>query len=227
MRILGYIGIIIGILLGCFILLGLAAYLGETVSTFSEKTNAAYDDSYQQAYSQIYDVRYQEGYKGQYDIGYEQSYKKGFDEAYNKAYDEAYENGLETGYKEGLATRVDLHNPTYKELLLFLRRDRTDSKRYIEGEYDCSDFSAEVNNNAEFDGIRAAYVIIYYPQLPGHAIVAFQTVDKGLIFIEPISDETVKLVVGKRYYKCIEPKPGYYYKKPSHDDTIVEIQIVW
>ncbi|GAH96243.1 unnamed protein product, partial [marine sediment metagenome] len=82
--------------------------------------------------------------------------------AYNKGYykglDEGYQSGLEIGYKEGLPTDVVLRNPTYKELMDFLARDKTDLKPRIMGEYVCEDFSAEVNNNAELEGIRAAFV---------------------------------------------------------------------
>ena len=131
--------------------------------------------------------------------------------AYNKGYykglDEGYQSGLEIGYKEGLPTDVVLRNPTYKELMDFLARDKTDLKPRIKGEYVCEDFSAEVNNNAELEGIRAAFVVMEYPQPPGHAIVAFETVDKGLIFIEPQTDERVEqLVIGKRFYQLYQLK---------------------
>ena len=48
-----------------------------------------------------------------------------------------------------------------------------------------------------------------------------------LVFFEPQSDEIVKPVVGKRFYECIEPKPGYYYEKPPYDDTILDILVIW
>ena len=208
MRILARIGAILGILMECFILLFPAVYLGETISTFNEKIATAYNSSYQEAYDQAYDARYQEGYN----------------EYYSRGYDEGYQNGLEIGYQQGVATVVSLHNPTYNELIEFLARDTTDSKPYIEGEYVCSDFSAEVNNNAEAKGIRAAFVIIRLPQeVPAeHALIAFETKDKGLIFIEPQLDKVVKLAIGQHYWPLVgRTIPTDY------DDTIVEIQIIW
>lgn len=211
MRVLRYIGIIIG----CFILVGSAIYLGETIGTWQQKIDDAYNSSYQEAYDQAYETRYQEGYNEQYDIGYK--------EAYDKGYDEGYENGWEIGDEEGLATRVNLHNPIYTELLDFLRHDKTDSHRYIKGKYECCDFAADVNNNAELEGIRAAFVLIDFPE-GGHAIVAFETTDRGLIFIEPQADRAAKPVIGKHYWRSVGPR---YRAARGVDDTVVEIQIVW
>jgi len=175
-------------------------------STISDKITAAYEDSYDNGYAQTYDVGYQEAYG----------------EAYDKGYDKGYEIGLETGSKAGVATRVELYNPTHKEMREFLARDKTDSNPFVIGEYVCSDFAAEVNNNAEADGIRAAYVRIRSKEW-GHALVAFETVDRGLIFIEPQSDREVGLVIG-------EPFPWYLVgaiSPMSSYDPIVEIQIIW
>ena len=119
-----------------------------------------------------------------------------------------------------------LHNPTFSEALEFLDDDRTNENEYIEGEYVCSHFAADVNNNAEELGIRCAFVEIRCPD-SGHAIVAFETVDEGLVYYDPITDERVRPVIGRRYYKCIEPQPGYEYVKPSFDDTIEDIVVIW
>lgn len=227
MGVLRRIGIAIGIIIGSFIILFLAIGIIDQIVIFNEKAEAAYDSSYEEAYADIYDVRYKEGYDKEYELARDVGYQEGYNQGYDKGDEEGYDSGYKTGFDEGIGTNYLVRNPTYKELMEFLARDKTDSKPYIEGEYVSSDFAAEVNNNAELEGIRAAFVGIDYPQPPGHGMVAFQTVDEGLIFIEPQSDERVKLVVGKRFYLSIEPKPGYYYEKPSYDDTVVKIQIIW
>ena len=175
-------------------------------STISDKIEAAYEDSYDNGYAQTYDVGYQEAYG----------------EAYDKGYDKGYEIGLETGSKAGVATRVELYNPTHKEMREFLARDKTDSNPFVIGEYVCSDFAAQLNNNAEADGIRVAYVRIRSKEW-GHAVVAFETADRGLIFIDPQSDRAVELVIGEPYpwYLVGAVSPTSYY------DPIVEIQIIW
>ena len=194
------------LLIGGLIALDLIVYISVTGSTFNEKVAAAYSDGYSKGYDQTYEVGYQKAYTG----------------AYGKGYDKGYEIGLESSLKEEVTTRVKLHNPTYKELREFLARDRTDSHLFIKGEYVCFDFAAELNNNAEANGIRAAYVRIRSKEW-SHAVVAFETVDKGLIFIEPQSDKDVGLVMGESYpwYQVGANRPTDY------EDTVEEIQIIW
>lgn len=77
------------------------------------------------------------------------------------------------------------HDPTWNELMLFLKEDDTDRILYQKDIFDCVDFAERLHNNAEKAGIRAAYVSVVYHDLPkGHAINAFQTSDKGLTFID-------------------------------------------
>ena len=121
---------------------------------------------------------------------------------------------------------LHLHNPAFREAIGFMTRDKTNSNKYIEGEYVCSHFARDVNNNAEEQGLRCAIVDIRFPD-GGHAIIAFETVDKGLIYFDPQTDERVNPVAGKRYWQCIEPRPGYYYEQPSYDDTIMDVLVSW
>jgi len=122
--------------------------------------------------------------------------------------------------------RLRLYNPTLKEAIQFLTEDETDANPYIEDEYVCSHFAADVNNNAEKAGIRCAFVDVRFPA-SGHAIVAFDTVDEGIVFFDPITDDRVRPVIGRQYWRCVEPKPGYYYEEPAFDDTITDIVIIW
>ncbi len=92
-------------------------------------------------------------------------------------------------------------NPTYAEMWRFLLEDKTDKNPYIPGAYTCLEFSRDVNNNAEEQGIRCALVLIFFRDGKGHAIVAFETTDKGLIFIEPQRDQEVKVAIGIDYAK--------------------------
>lgn len=194
------------VLIGGLIILDLIVYISATGSTASDKVQAAYEKSHNQGYDQTYRVGYQEAYA----------------KAYEKGYDKGYEVGRWLGSKEGITTRVELRNPTYKELKEFLARDKTDSIPYVSGQYVCFDYTAELNNNAEANGIRAAYVRIRAKEW-AHAVVAFQTVDRGLIFIEPQSDKDVPLVKG-------EPYPWQRVgatRTTNYDDAIIEIQLIW
>ncbi len=119
-----------------------------------------------------------------------------------------------------------LYDPTFQEALGFMEQDRTDANEYVEDDYVCSHFAADVNRNAERDGLRCALVDIRFPA-SAHAAIAFDTIDQGLVYFDPITDERVRPDIGKHYWKCIEPKPGYFYEKPDFDDTIEDIVVVW
>ncbi len=134
---------------------------------------------------------------------------------------------LQASYDELASGRgYTIEDPTYRQMMNFIREDKTDERDYAEDEYVCQNFAMDVCNNAEEEGIRCAYVIINYPD-GGHTIVAFNTIDEGLVYIEPQHDDIVNPVIGKHYYKCVVPEPGHYYKRPNYDDTIGGILIIW
>jgi hypothetical protein len=120
-----------------------------------------------------------------------------------------------------------MKDPTYQEAKSFLAADITDSFTYITDDFVCHDFAAQVASNAIGQKIRCAYVLIDFTLPPGHAIIAFNTTDKGLVYFEPQSDEEVQLRIGYSYWLSVIPKPGYYYEKPDYDDTVTEIFALW
>ena len=197
---MGVVALTLGILILIFI-----SFLHITSSYYYEKIAAAYDSSYAKGYAQTYD----------------DSYHKAFTSAYDKGYTKGYEMGLGASSEKRVATRVELRNPSHKELKEFLARDKTDVNLYISEEYVSFDFAVDLNNNAELEGIRAAFVTVIFPE-KSHGIVAFDTADKGLIYIEPQSDREVDVVLGKRYWWSASGISAIYY-----DDTIVEIQVLW
>ena len=122
--------------------------------------------------------------------------------------------------------KYDLHNPTYSEVTSFLAKDKTNSNTYSLSSYTCAYFSKDVNNNAESKGIRCAYVELSFPGI-GHAIVAFETTDKGLVYFEPQYDARANIELGKKFYTCLANRPGYRWVAPSYDDTIEDIVQFW
>jgi len=186
--------------------INIVVYISAVGSTFDDEVAAIYNSSFERGYAQTYEA------------GYQEAHGLAYEEGYGRAYEVA--RGGSSG--EITATRVELRNPTYNELKEFLAQDNTESKSFIKGEYVCFDFAAELNNNAEASGIRAAYVRIHAEQW-GHAVVAFETVDRGLIFIEPQSDKEVELVRGQSY-----PWQVTGASRPSdYDDVIDDIEIMW
>jgi hypothetical protein len=76
---------------------------------------------------------------------------------YTRGDSSGYDSGYNDGVIAGAGTGYDLRDPTYSEMKHFLREDSTDKNAYIEGSYTCTDYAADLNNNAEQAGYNAAY----------------------------------------------------------------------
>ncbi|MCX8125847.1 MAG: hypothetical protein N3E40_01705 [Dehalococcoidia bacterium] len=128
------------------------------------------------------------------------------------------------GHRIILRNNPDAKNPSWEELKTFLLKDDTDSLEYDFDKFVCADFAERLHNNAETAGIRAAFVVIwlgpcsYWPVSSGHALNAFETIDKGLVYIDctaPLgltvnADKIVNVEVGKDYLpRSIFPEPGW------------------
>jgi len=114
---------------------------------------------------------------------------------------------------EVLESRANIKNPSYAELFNFVMEDKTELNQYSFSDYVCEDFSKDIVKNAAAKNIRAGLVHLESPDSPGHAIVCFDTTDKGRYFLEPQTDELFskaeldKMVEEGVYY----PAPGGYY----------------
>ena len=133
-------------------------------------------------------------------------------------YEQMIDLSKEVGYRAALAAEVTLRDPTYKELRNFLTQNKVNLRTWTPGKYVCVDFAADLNNDAEAAGFRSAYVWLVGGYSSdgskwGHLLNGFQTLDKGLIFIEPQSDAEADIKVGSYY--------------PYVSSTIKEIIIVW
>lgn len=101
-------------------------------------------------------------------------------------------NNVQPPYHLGVETeRVNLINnpnatdPTWQNLKAFLLANPTDDYTYVDGLFVCGDFAQMLYNNAEAAGIRAAFVTIdFVGEKVGHAVNAFQTTDRGLVYID-------------------------------------------
>ncbi len=100
-----------------------------------------------------------------------------------------------------LVDHDDATNPTWQQLVDFLRSDKTDQNQYILNSYMCAEFARDVHNNAEAAGIRAAFVgVSFKGESDGHALNTFETTDKGLVYIDCGDvDAIVYIEEGKEY----------------------------
>jgi hypothetical protein len=80
-------------------------------------------------------------------------------------------------------------NPSFDRLMTFLKSDTTCEHRYIDGEFTCVEFALMLHDNAERAGLRAAYVLVAFDKGIGHALAAFETTDRGRVFVDPTGDK--------------------------------------
>jgi hypothetical protein len=89
----------------------------------------------------------------------------------------------------GMADQISvINNPeakdiSYADLVTFLKKDDTDKAIYDSSKFVCADFAEQLQHRAEVTGIRCAFVEIEFV-VGLHACNAFQTTDKGLVFID-------------------------------------------
>ena len=165
---------------------------------------------------------YAEGYVEGEATGYLVGESSGYAEGYPIGYAEGHVEGEATGYLQGLqdgaGSGYSIRDPSYQEMMEFITLDNTDQNTYSTN-YVCYDFASDVSSNASLEGYRCGFVYIEFSD-SGHAIVCFDTVDQGLIFIEPQDDNIVTLIVGQPYWD----RTIYV---AEYDDTIVKFVIIW
>jgi regulator of replication initiation timing len=140
-------------------------------------------------------------------------------QSYNNGYDKGKAEGYQDGVVDGAGSGYNIRDPTYSEAMAFISSDQTDKNDYTE-DYVCWNFVADFKSNAFDAGLKAGFVYIAFPEF-AHAITCFNTVDNGLIFIEPQSDAIVSLSIGEVYWNRA------IYEPPSYNDTVVEYAIIW
>jgi hypothetical protein len=90
----------------------------------------------------------------------------------------------ENGYVH-LIDNKNAINPSYGQLIDFLKYDKTDKLEFIPNKFVCSEFSETLHNNAEKYGYRCAWVYIEFEDgSVAHACNAFETTDRGIIYID-------------------------------------------
>lgn len=111
-----------------------------------------------------------------------------------------------------------LRNPSWEELWAFLLMDKTDELEYVYPTFVCHDFATTLQANAKKAGWRCAMVTVWLvgypdwfdygiPSRTGHALNAFETTDRGLVYIDCTAvpgiggnaDKIIDVQVGKEY----------------------------
>jgi hypothetical protein len=127
-----------------------------------------------------------------------------------------------------LVDNPDAINPSYAELAAFIQQDTTDSNDYFVDPligYVCADFAEDVHNNAEAAGIRAASVSVDFEDGgDGHALNAFDTIDRGLVYVDCTGQSFGdKLNSHLEYTK--EEGYEFVYDNPESWDAVAYIEV--
>lgn len=117
-------------------------------------------------------------------------------------------------YAEGYLLR----NPSMLDVYEFIADDKTDENNYTD-EYECRHFAAELNKNAFVKGYLCYYVSLEF-QEGAHSIVAFKTIDMGLIYVEPQNDDIIEPQIGNSYWNRTN------WGTPPYNDTIIDILLI-
>ncbi len=146
-----------------------------------------------------------------------------------------------------LTNNVTAADPTFDELVAFIKADITDTKKYIAtgpGAFVCADFAEAVHNNAEAAGLRAAWVSLTFEGTKeGHALDAFETSDRGLVYIDCTNSGTTNsqgkgpqtwdaiayIEKGKKYGVLLVERvlAVQYYYYPLEYDFYAECEKAW
>jgi len=100
----------------------------------------------------------------------------------------------ELNYTQARA-RDMLRNPSMLEVHDFITTDKTD-ENVMTDEYMCRHIVIDFMKNAIEEGYLCYYVTIQF-QGGGHAMVAFNTTDGGLVYVEPQTDDIVEPLIGQ------------------------------
>jgi len=93
-------------------------------------------------------------------------------------------------------------DPTFEQLVEFLRNDQTEKLKYIPGKFVCSNFAETLQHNATRVGYRCGWVAINFSHgAPSHSCNAFNTSDRGLIFVDCIGNDSIVDISPKKIYQ--------------------------
>ncbi|AQU03302.1 hypothetical protein B1774_04125 [Dehalococcoides mccartyi] len=82
-----------------------------------------------------------------------------------------------------LINKLNAHNPSWDELMNFLKSNHVEDIPYELDKWICADYAETIHNQAEYAGIKAG-VVVTGISLFTHAFNVFETTDKGFVYID-------------------------------------------
>jgi hypothetical protein len=180
-------------------------------------TYASYTFGYNNGSNASRNVNYNLGYNN----GYFNGNSTGYELGYNSGFREGNVSGFNTGYQVGVTSRgFNIVDPAYQQMLSFMATDTVHNNPYKNDTYVCWNFCNDYINEAFRAGWRCGFVYISFP-VYAHAVVCFNTTDKGIVFVEPQFNEIVNVEVGLSYSRSNGFAPATY------NDTSMQFGIIW
>lgn len=130
-----------------------------------------------------------------------------------------------------LKNNANATNPSWQQLISFLISDTTDDNSYNINSFDCVDFAETLHNNAEVAGIKAAFVAVNFENDPeGHAVNAFVTTDRGLVYVDDTVSDTIAYLAKDKELGFISlgqnTKFDYaYYEKMAANSRLYDLKL--
>jgi flagellar biosynthesis/type III secretory pathway protein FliH len=166
---------------------------------YSAGNTAGYGTGYTAGNTDGYAVGYQAGDQTGEATGYASGYQVGDSAGYSNGLTVGNSTGYVSGYTAGFkATGFNIKDPTYKQAMAFMSSDKTWQNHYTTT-FDCENFAGLFKKDAFKAGYRCFYVVIDTSGLYGHAIDAFNTTDRGMIYIEPQLNQMVTVKMDTNY----------------------------
>jgi hypothetical protein len=152
-----------------------------------------------------------------------------------------YNSTSPEGYPNGSLCYVTVYenatDPSYNELMGFLVLDNTEHAAYVPGVYECSNFAIHLYDDAEAQGAKAHIVGVQFTDGEWHMLDAFNTTDRGTIYIDDTGYTAqqkaqgyvevpcmVNLSVGGEYIKTpIPPVMAMFQDAPDFFSTTTSI----
>lgn len=95
--------------------------------------------------------------------------------------------------------------PTYKDIIKILSEDKTNEIPYVENDFNCIEFSFGLVKSLLERGIYSCITFIGFESNESHTLTAINTLDEGIIYVEPQTDRILfNLNVGEDYCEKID-----------------------
>jgi hypothetical protein len=98
------------------------------------------------------------------------------------------------------AADASITKATCQQVVDWLAQDKTDSTPYDKDSFTCVDYCVKVKENATLAGIKCGILYVWKEDGTAHSLSIFDTIDKGLVYVEPQFDWVIP-----------EPKVGLIY----------------